>query len=277
MAVIRCQTPPVIGWPGAGRIVRAMSGRRHVCFGMYPFPAVRPAWEAFVAALHERLPWVPDELDWDEDVHASWRDDTCVVSHACGFPLVTQLAGHVRVLGAFRLAIPDARHHEYRSVLLARRPARPEDLARPDAVAAANGPESLSGWVSLVTATVGAGGAWPGRVVWTGAHAASLQALRDGAADVASIDALTLAHLRVIEPSCVDGLHVIGHGPWVPSTPVVVRASATDAEVEACRRAIGEVLADPRFAPFAAALLVDGFVPLESTDYEPLLALTPGG
>ncbi len=260
---------------GARRIVQPMSGRRHVCFGMYPFPPIRPAWEALAAALNERLPWVPTELDWAEDVHAAWRDESCIVSQACGWPVAAQLDGHVRVIGAFSLALPDARGHEYRSVLLARRPGRPVEFARPATVAAANGPESLSGWVSLVSAIVGPASRWPGKVVWTGAHLASLRALQDGVVDVISVDALTLAHQQSIDPACTEGLHVIGHGPWTPSPPVVLRAGATDNEVAACRQAFAEILADDSLAWAMEALKIDGFVPLDRSDYLSLLELTP--
>jgi len=242
---------------------------------MYPFEPVRPAWEALIAAIHDRLPWVPAGLDWTEDVHDAWRDPSCVLSHACGWPVAALLRDEVRVAGAFSLSIPGSDGYRYRSVLLATRSGSPAEFARHGVVAGANSRDSLSGWVSLVAATVGPGGRWPGEVRWTGAHTESLRAVREGRVDIACIDALTLAHLQRIDPGATDGLFEVGRGPWIPSPAIVIRRDATDERLADTRAAFADVFADPALAGARAALLLDGFVPLGNGDYESLLALTP--
>jgi ABC-type phosphate/phosphonate transport system substrate-binding protein len=187
--------------------------------------------------------------------------------------VVTSLHGHVEVVGAFTLTLDDGDDHRYRSVVMANRPVALADLVAERATAAVNAPDSLSGWVSLLVAAVGPGGAWPGPVQWTGGHVESLRALCDGRADVASIDALSLAFVRRYDPELVVGLHEIDRGPWVPSLPVVVRAGTPARRIDELRRAIVDALGDADLAGAREELLLAGFVPLENRDYEPLLAL----
>ncbi len=240
---------------------------------MYPFEPLRPAWERLVEAIHERLPWVPVGLDWSEDVHDSWIDPVCVIGHACGWPVATALTTHVRVAGAFALTSATAEGHEYRSVLLSRSEHRVDELASTLPVVAANSVESLSGWVSFLVAAGVA--AWPGEVIWTGAHRESLRAVSEGRAEVACIDGHTLSLLRRIEPGVDAGLVEIAHGPKIPSPAVVVRRTVDDGTLDEVRAALTAVSADPRLADDRALLMIDRFVPLDEAPYRELVGRWP--
>jgi len=244
---------------------------------MYPFEWLRPAWEHLWSTVHEQAPWTPASLRWDGDVHDHWVDPDCRVAHACGWPVATTLRGDVEVVGAFALALDDADGHRYRSVVLANRPVALRDVAVTGTIAAANAPDSLSGWVSLLAATVGPGATWPGPVRWTGGHVESLRALQHGRAEVASVDELSLAYVRRHDPDLAAGLHEIGRGPWVPSLPVVVRAGTPVRLVDELRNAIVESLRRPALAEARDDLFLDGFVALDDSAYRPLLALAPAG
>jgi ABC-type phosphate/phosphonate transport system substrate-binding protein len=229
---------------------------------MYPFEPLHGAWERLWSAIHERAPWTPASLRWDGTAHDHWTDPDCLVAQACGWPVVTSLHGHVEVVGAFTLALDGGDGHRYRSVVMANRPLALADLVAERATAAVNAPDSLSGWVSLLAAAVGPGGSWPGPVLLTGGH-------------VASIDALSLAFVRRYEPELVFGLHEIDHGPSVPSLPVVVRVGTPAQRVDELRRAILDAFGVRELVGAREELLLDGFVPLEDRDYAPLLALAP--
>ena len=239
------------------------------CFGMYPFEPLRPAWDQLWAAVHARAPWTPAALTWDVAVQDHWADPACVASHACGWPVATTRQQTVAVVGAFSLALPEADGHRYRSVLVACRAGALASFVTADTTVAANSDDSLSGWVSLRAATVGLGRPWPGPVNWTGSHLESLRAVRAEAADLASIDELTWAHLRRLEPALVAGLHVVGRGPWTPS-PAIVTATG---RVDELRSAFAGAMEDPATRPARAALLLVGFVPLDHNDYTDVLAL----
>ncbi len=243
--------------------------------GMYPFPDLRPGYDAYWHAIHRRVSWLPAGLTWHADVHSSWSSPDLVVGYTCGWPLVTQLADRVQVVGTFEFEIPEASDHRYRSVIVARNDAPLASFA--GSVAAANGPDSLSGWVSLVTAVHGAGGAWAGEVRWTGAHVDSVRAVQSGLADVASIDSVSWAHIGRFAPELVDGLVVIGNGPLVPCLPVVAGLHLGSDAIDELRAAMAGALADPSMRDHAHTMLTRRFVPLDLADYLPLLELAPAG
>ena len=244
-----------------------------VSLPMYPFPELRHDWEALWAAAHHRLPGSRATLAWPDDVHTLWRSPDLGLSQACGWPLVTDLAGHVRAIGAFDPGIEDASGGHYRTVLVAREPVPLSELA--GGVAAVNAADSLSGWVSLLAAFRSAGASWHGSAITTGAHVRSVDAVRAGAADVASIDAVTFALLGDLHPDRISGLTVIGRGPLVPCLPLIVHGTATDDEVAAWRAAFAEACNDPATAAARRRLRIREFVSFDDQDYVALIDLTP--
>lgn len=240
---------------------------------MYPFDAVRWAYDRFWEAVHDRLEWVPPQLDWDVGLHESWSRDDLVVGYTCGWPLVTQLRDTVRVVGTFVAATPESEGHSYRSVLVARWPGHAADFA--GAVAAVNAFDSLSGWVSLVAAVHGPGASWQGEIMVTGAHLDSLRAVSEGRAEIASIDSVTLWQARRLMPELCDGLVVVGTGPLVPCLPVITGRSTTDQQLYDLRVAMVDAVFDPLVEPAARAMCTVGFMPLDLDSYLPILELAP--
>jgi ABC-type phosphate/phosphonate transport system substrate-binding protein len=238
---------------------------------MYPFESVRWAWDALWSALRERVDWLPPALAHSGDVHARWSDPDCVVNHVCGWPLARWHADEHRVLGAFSLTIPEADGHRYRSTLVSRHDVALDGLVASDVHAAANSVDSLSGWISLLNATVGNHDPWPGDVSFSGAHVESLRMVVEGEADLACIDSWTLALIEREHPELVAPLHRLGHGPWIPSPAVTVRTSVSVERGDQLATALVEVLRAPH--QFREALFVDGFVPLTIDDYLPVLEL----
>lgn len=242
--------------------------------GMYPFADLRPSYDALWSAVQRRAPWLPARLTWHDDVHTSWTSSDLVVGYTCGWPLVTRLADVVQVVGTFEFDVSGAEGSSYRSVLVAREAAEPASFA--GAAAAVNGPDSLSGWVSLIAAVHGPGGRWTGPVAWTGAHVDSVRAVHAGEASIASIDAVTWHHVQRFAPELTEGLVVVGAGPLVPCLPVVAgRQVPTDA-IDELAGAFEHAVADPALAPVVAELRVRSFVRRTLADYLPLLELAPG-
>lgn len=243
---------------------------------MYPFPSTTVGYDLLWEGIHRRLPWTPSALDWTIDPHTSWTDPRLCVGQACGWPVVTLLRGHVRVVGAFAPDVAEADGHRYHSVVVARAEHRGRTAPSfAGAVAAVNSPRSLSGWVSLIHAVHGPGARWEGRVVWSGAHAESVRAVSEGRADIASIDSVTLAMLRRHDPECVRGLVEVGAGPVVPALPMIVPISWSDDQVEELRAAVSGSLHE--VPGIGERILARRFVPLDADDYEPLLGIGPSG
>lgn len=232
---------------------------------MYPFPEWRAAYEQLWEAVRAECPWLPALAPWGADPHELWRSPDLAVSQTCGWPLVADLTDRVRVVGTFRYRTRAWSGDHYRSVVVARDGGEHGDHA------AVNGFDSLSGWVSLVWwRTGGPGGRWPGPVTTTGGHVASIEAVRDGAADVASIDAVTYAYAERHRPDLLAGVKVVGAGPEVPCLPVICSAGTTDARLAELRDALAVTAhsADPD-------LMIEGFCPLDLADYAPVASLAP--
>ena len=242
----------------------------YVSFGMYPFEPLRPAWESLWAAVQRRVPSLPPAVRWDVQPEAAWADPRCAASQACGWPVATSLRGVVAVVGAFSLRLAAADGHRYRSVIAASAPGPLAERDLATTVAAASSDESLSGWISLRAAGEDPTGRWPGPVTWTGTHLDSLRAITGGDADVASVDAVSWAHICLLHPDVTEELHVIGRGPLVPSLPVIVPASASAADTAALAEAFMAAMADPLTTEARAELLFDGFVPLDDAEYDSL-------
>lgn len=238
--------------------------------GMYPFESVRWAWDALWDAVHDGAGWTPPKLAFTGDVHARWSDPQCVVNHVCGYPLARFHLDRQRIVGSFRLTIPQAVGHRYRSTLLSPHDVPLEQLVGIDAHAVANSDDSLSGWVSLLAATVGTTDPWPGRVTFTSSHYESLRVLARGAADVACVDSWSLVLIERQEPELTAGLHRVGLGPLVPSPAVTVATTVSAVESAALAAAFEAALADPALDDVRAALCIDGF---ERTSVEEYLAL----
>ncbi|MDP2290843.1 MAG: PhnD/SsuA/transferrin family substrate-binding protein [Actinomycetota bacterium] len=236
---------------------------------MYPFAALREATDQLWEAVRRHLGWGPAALEWDILTPDVWFHPELLLAQTCGWPLVTQFADSMGVVGAFDHDVPDAHDGTYRSALVSSIDATLDDLRdRPGVVAAVNGRDSLSGWVSLVYAWGGV----PTDVIETGAHVESVRAVADRRAHVASIDAVSWALLGDLEPALVEGLHLVGAGPRVPCLPVVVPAARVG-HVDALRAAFTAAVAEPDLAGSLAVLRIRGFVPLDLADYLPLRAL----
>jgi ABC-type phosphate/phosphonate transport system substrate-binding protein len=240
--------------------------------GMYPFEAVRWAWDALWEAVAERVEWVPRTLAHSGDPHARWDDPHCVVNHICGWPLVTNHSADHRVIGAFSLAIPEAERHRYRNTVIAATDTALAGITPSRLRAAVNSSDSLSGWISLLDATQ-VGGEWPGEIVLTDAHLESIRAVGDGRADIACIDSWSMRLVERDQPELLAGVHRVGLGPLVPTPAVTVRTTVSAHDADRLAQALTDVLGEPSSGEIRAALMIDGFVSTTIEEYLPVLQL----
>lgn len=242
---------------------------------MYPFASVAWAWDEIWTAIHQRAPWTPETLTRSGDVHARWYDSECVITQVCGGPFAALHRSDMHLVGAFALDIPEADGGYYRSVLLSPHERRLDEFAPENTHAVANSADSLSGWFSLLVATVGPGNYWPGKVTFTSAHQDSLRALAKGEADLASIDAWSLALMAEEEPELLAGLHRVALGPRIPTPPITARRSLAPEQLDEVRQAFIGALADPETGAARAALRIKGFADNGLGDYLAILSLGP--
>ena len=261
---------------------------------MYDFDEITPALDELwrVIGDHLRMGGVPDvpvSLERVMAYNETWSDPTLLLGQSCGLPIVDQLDGLVRVVGAFAVesasggGVGDFGAATYSSALVVHRDAAIGGLgglpwSRGVSVAI-NGWDSLSGFVSFGAAcaiAIDAGAldceAAFGSVLVTGAHVRSLAAVGDGSADLACIDGHTLALLTRHRPEAVEHVRVIQRGPTIPCVPLITNLSTTPEEVALLREALSAAASDPDLGSARSALGITGFVALDNDAYEPVRA-----
>jgi ABC-type phosphate/phosphonate transport system substrate-binding protein len=250
-------------------------------FPMYDFAGLAAAndavWRVIAARLRAAgLADVPDALTRDLAIDRLWLAPGLLLAQTCGYPLLTSLAGRVRLVATprYRAQGCDGAYHGSAIVVRA-------DDDSPDLAAlrgrrcAANQPHSNTGMNLLRAAVADLADGRPffGSVAWSGSHRASLAMVAHGEADVAAIDAVTLAHVTRFEPELVGRTRILG---WTPSTgglPFITAGTTDDATLDLLRAALFEIGEAARHAPLREALLLDGFALLSEADYRPVMEL----
>jgi ABC-type phosphate/phosphonate transport system substrate-binding protein len=253
---------------------------------MYDLPEVATntdrIWRSIAALLRVAGIDAPDEVSRDlPDLMQHWVDPNLLLSHTCGYPVVSELDGKVSVVGSWATVVDEpTRPGWYRTSIVVRENDKQADdlhaYVRSGLRLAANGPESLSGWVSLsefVDEQCGLADALlahESSVRITGAHINSLAAVQRGEADLASIDPWSYWLFEKWRPAAVAGLRTIGHGPLVAITPLITYLGGP---VEALRKAAASTVADLELRPSLDALGIVGFVPHGIEAHDPVRAI----
>lgn len=153
-----------------------------------------------------------------------WRRPDLLVSQTCGYPYVTQLRGQVQLLATPAYDFAGCAGSDYSSVLITGAGSGIASLA--DArgrVAAINDAHSNSGMHALqrAVAPLAAGGPFFGRIEWSGSHAASVELVATGAADIAAIDCVTYGYLAHAYPERLRNVAVLGYSAPSPGLPLI--------------------------------------------------------
>jgi ABC-type phosphate/phosphonate transport system substrate-binding protein len=248
---------------------------------MYDFPEIRAETDVFWAALASRLRaagvlGVPTELTRPQDISAFWQDPRLLLGQTCGYPLTMHLKDAVRVVATPVYRAPGCAGAEHRSVVITRADRQLRALGElRGTVCAVNGFDSNTGMNLLraMIAPLAQGEQFFREVTVTGAHAASLEAVAAGRADVAAIDCVTFEHLRRLRPQLAARVHVMAESSSSPALPLIAAASVDEATVNTLRTALADIAANPTLASVRDTLLIDGFEVLPSGAYDriPLL------
>ena len=244
---------------------------------MHDHPSVRWAtdalWQALSSALAERGEAAPVALDRRPDYASVWLEPGLILSQTCGYPYVTRLRGHVRLVATPVYRADGCDAARYRSVLLVRTDDRAESLAdlRGRRVAL-NADNSQSGRNALraAVAPLAHDGRFFGGSILTGRHRASAKAVVDGAADLCAIDCVSWALLRRHEPERTQGLRAIG---WTASAPGLPLITGLASNLPAIRAAVAAVMVDPGLVPAREAMLIEAVEILSDADYAPIMAM----
>ena len=214
-------------------------------FPWYDLPSVQWANDSLWQATG-----FPGELDRHQSVSDFWHDPDLLVTQACGLDLFLSEAPIEPVAApVFDL---DCEAGMYFSYIVGNVNGR---------VAAVNSLSSRSGWSALLTICT------PQRVVVTGSHQASLQALKAGIADVAAIDAVSWSIIERDAPAKVAGLEIVERSSEAPSPPYVVRRGN---EREDVFRSLSSALESPGSIDSKKALFIKDIIPVQRHHYLPI-------
>ncbi len=216
---------------------------------------------------------VPDSLDRETATVELWVAEDLLISQTCGYPLTHALAGRVRVVATPCYDAPGCDGPNYCSIVMSRTDGPHSIDQLRGCRAAYNSTDSQSGYAAFraLIAPHANGGRVFSATVETGSHAASLQAVQAGRADVCAIDAVTLELLRRHRPGAVQGLTEIARTPAAPGLPLITSASATDETVTAIRSALNRVIDRHDLAVHRNALLLRDFAVLNDDAYRQIL------
>ncbi|MDR3493954.1 MAG: PhnD/SsuA/transferrin family substrate-binding protein, partial [Ancalomicrobiaceae bacterium] len=193
-----------------------------------------------------------------------------LVSQTCGYPLVLGLNGAVRVLGAFNYAADGCDGALYRSYVVARSNEQYRTLQQfRGRRAAYNSADSHSGYNAFraLVAPMASHGRFFAGAIETGSHLNSIDYVLSGRADVAAIDCVVLQAVERDDPDLFSRLTIVTSTAPTPSLPLITHGSASDEQVALIRSALTEVAEDAGIAELRGRLMIDGFTPLEFSDY----------
>ncbi len=258
-----------------------MSGEAPIAIlPMYDFPWIAAAndalWASIAARLAEAGVRAPARLTRGGDLATLWRHPALIFGQACGYPYVTALKETVTLIAAPEYSFPGCKGASHRSFIIRRadEPRRALDEFR-ETIAALNAHDSNTG-MNLFRATIApvAGGApFFSSIVVTGSHEASVTAVAEGRADLASIDCVSFAHLERGRPDLVERVAIVTESPPLPCLPFIASARLPPPTIEAMREALFEALADPNLAETRAVLGLTGARAAARGDYDRVIAV----
>lgn len=230
-------------------------------------------WTALSQNLRERGLAVPERLDRESHYHAVWSEPDLIFSQTCGYPYVMELRGKVRLVATPIYEFPGGQGSERASFVIAHESHPGRTLADfRGARAAINDWMSNSGMNLFRASIAPLAGEKPffGSIRVSGGHVASIDAVRDGLADIASVDTVTWGLLEKHAPKRLEGVRIVAETPRGPGLPFITRGTTSDAELAAIRSALADVIADPANADILATLGLTGVAMLSDSDYQRL-------
>jgi ABC-type phosphate/phosphonate transport system substrate-binding protein len=209
-------------------------------------PQVERAWEQLLKCLIAQL----QALGWTEtmeiveprqDLLEFWSSPDVLLAQTCGFPFVTQLIDKVRLIAVPAFDYPGCNGVNYLSYFVVKETSHfhtLESLRGHRAVI--NQPHSQSGMNALrhAIAPLAIEGCFFKSVHESGSHLASVDWVRRGNADLASIDCVTLGLLQRHAPKWVEGIRVVGASMPTPGLPMIASASITERQGNDLRSAL---------------------------------------
>lgn len=216
---------------------------------------------------------VPQDLTVPDDYEAGWLAPDLLLAQTCGYPLVHLLHGQVCYVGTPVYDVEGMEGPYYRSALVVRADDPAESLEDLRGQRAAfNSGHSQSGYNAFRDAVsrFASDGRFFSSAIPTGSHAASVQAIITDKADIAAIDAVSLA---LMGQKIRNAIKVIGWTDKAPGLPLITSAATTHDDVNILRRNISYAFGDTFGSAARSYLKLSGFEVLPEGSYDSILAM----
>lgn len=189
-------------------------------------PALDRYWALIRDGLRAANVAAPDHLTWGmPDFLDHWLRPDLAMSQTCGYPYRAILHRKVTLIGTPDFGVEGCAPGYYRSVFIARKDDPRGDLmAYRQARFAYNDAMSQSGWAAPQNHAATLGFQFKS-LLQTGGHVRSAQAVLNGQADIASVDAVTWCLLVRNDPALAD-LRIVGRTEPTPGLPYIAALGA---------------------------------------------------
>lgn len=273
----------------------ASSATALAAYTMYAPEGLKPHIRTFWAGMAARLKdagqgGVPARLTWNQSEEDLWRAPNLLLTQTCGYPMMKGITGAVRLVATPSYAAPYVEGAEYRSLVVV---PKTSDVTNIEGlrgrIAAINKPHSQSGYnalrrliadyVHMRVADDGdipdlcGGHAYFAKVITTGSHQSSLEALAKSKADVAAIDAVSFHLIGQENPALTDAVRLLTLTLPAPGLPLITAHWRPDDELQTLREALVDCLGDPKLRPALDAMCITGFHFLDREAYAPVLEM----
>ncbi len=210
----------------------------------------------------------PEQVSHFEPRLKGWLHPELILGQTCGLPYITKLCGSVELVGTPDYGVEGCPAGFYHSTLVVSSADTRKHLSEfVGCTLAVNGRDSQSGYaaVMLASAPFAQAGRFFQRAIHSGSHAASMQFVAKGFADIAAIDSVTWRMSRQFDP-VASGLKTIGTTEPTPGLPFIAAAGKADARLFDAVRAGITALPDATRQAFG----LRDVLPFEKQDYEPI-------
>lgn len=204
----------------------------------------------------------PETLSQDAEEFFIWKHPKLVLSQTCGMPYRKWLHDKVALVGTPDYGLEGCPPGFYRSAFVIRSDdPRTELIEFRDSIFGYNQNVSQSGYAAPYWHAKPLG-FWFENRLHTGGHFASAQAVSEGHADIASLDAKSWSNIEKFEP-LASNLSVLEWSKPTPGLPLITAASNDAKEIfEAVQNAISDLKDEDR-----SALGLRGIVQISKQDY----------
>lgn len=242
---------------------------------MYDLPALRPATNSWWTGLsrHFRragVQGVPDRLSRPGEGIEFWLASDLLFSQSCGYPLVARLADKVTLLGTPCYDIDGCEGRDYCSFVIVRADCPADSIADLHGLRCAiNMAGSWSGHhaLRLAAAPLIDDGRPAFEVQESGSHTASMDAVRSGAADFASVDCVLFGLLSHHRPQKTESLRILARTPAMPGLPLIAGAAASNDDIRYMKRGLRAAFDDPALDDVRKLLRLKDIRFTEMADY----------